>query len=341
MVKRNPLVAVLMPSRNAGPFFHQCLSCLQNQSFQNFKVIIVDNSTDGSFEYLQTIVAKDVRFSVFRQHGKGVANARNQCLDVLEETQIPFFLFLDADDYLATDYINDMLAMQADTDADIVTSSFWEVKDGSVWAFRGNKEPRFRLLSGIDATKCLLEDREILSHLHGKLYRSSLWDGVRLKESINYCEDRGVLFIPFAKAKRIYVTNYLGYYYREDNANALCREPWHNTKILSTYYAYLESYFCDFSSFSANEQNELKVAALTGLFFVHLSLFPRFDFRGATSTETSEMRQILKVIKHSGFRGHCKALGKNERLKKTIYSISPALYRYLFRLRLRRIEKKV
>lgn len=59
------LISVLLPVYNGGDYLKQSLQSVLNQQFINFEFLIIDDcSTDGSFEYLQSI--SDPRILLFR-----------------------------------------------------------------------------------------------------------------------------------------------------------------------------------------------------------------------------------------------------------------------------------
>ena len=332
-------IAILIPARNPGAFFTACLNSLRQQTYTNFVVVIVDGSSDGSWDYATNISQIDRRFLVYRQSGNGIADARNQCLREGLKLRPELLTFVDSDDYVRPDYLEKMIGALKQHNCDIVASSFYEQKGDCIWPNRVSSKLYLKLLSGYSATKALLEDVELMSHLHGKIYKSFLWDKVSFDNSINYCEDRGVLFIPFSKSKSVFVTDYMGYYYREDNANALCQESWHNKKILSTYRAYMMPLFHSFDGYDDMSKSCLCKAAMQGLFRLHLSLYPRFDYNHATKEELELMRFIMATIKRQRIRQFFVPSNKKERVKLFVYCISRVLYRFLFRLRLKQLPQ--
>lgn len=55
----NPLVSVIIPTRNSGEFLEKCLDSIKNQTYQNIEIIIVDNnSTDRTKEIAKKFTDK-------------------------------------------------------------------------------------------------------------------------------------------------------------------------------------------------------------------------------------------------------------------------------------------
>lgn len=62
----NPKISVLMPVYNCRPFIEESVNSILNQTFEDFEFIIIDDcSTDGTYEYLQTLT--DPRIIIIRK----------------------------------------------------------------------------------------------------------------------------------------------------------------------------------------------------------------------------------------------------------------------------------
>jgi len=76
---KNPLVSVVMPVYNAGPFLVEAIESILGQTYKNFEFIIVDDgSTDNSWEIIKNYAKKDKRIRAFQiPKNSGVSNAAN------------------------------------------------------------------------------------------------------------------------------------------------------------------------------------------------------------------------------------------------------------------------
>ena len=89
-----PLVSVIMPLYNKRPYVKRAITSIQQQTFSNWELIIVDNgSTDGSTD---EIPCDDPKIRFFQQTNRGPGAARNLGISM---AQGEFVTFLDADDY--------------------------------------------------------------------------------------------------------------------------------------------------------------------------------------------------------------------------------------------------
>ena len=60
-----PLVSIIIPCYNTEKFISKALTSIQNQSYQNIEVIIIDDgSTDNSVIICENFIQTDKRFSI-------------------------------------------------------------------------------------------------------------------------------------------------------------------------------------------------------------------------------------------------------------------------------------
>src|SRR5438128_3816698 len=92
-----PKVSVIIPVYNACKFIAQTLTCVYQQSFQDFEVVIVDDgSTDDSLEVVEKVSREYSRAtSIIRQRNQGAPAARNRGAQMAGGELLAF---LDADD---------------------------------------------------------------------------------------------------------------------------------------------------------------------------------------------------------------------------------------------------
>jgi glycosyltransferase involved in cell wall biosynthesis len=95
------LVSVIIPCYNSLAYIAETIDSVFNQSYKAIELIVVDDdSTDGSFEYLSGLAKQNL--TVVRNPKKGACAARNHGLHL---AQGHFVQFLDADDLLSSNKI--------------------------------------------------------------------------------------------------------------------------------------------------------------------------------------------------------------------------------------------
>jgi glycosyltransferase involved in cell wall biosynthesis len=101
----NPLVSILVPCYNAAPWLAETLESAIAQTWKNTEIIVVDDgSSDQSLAIAQSYASKGIQ--VLGQSNQGASAARNHALRI---AQGDFIQFLDADDLLAPDKIEQQL----------------------------------------------------------------------------------------------------------------------------------------------------------------------------------------------------------------------------------------
>src|SRR5436190_19138080 len=75
-----PLVSVIIPSYNHEKFVKECIESVLNQTFQDFEIIITDDSsTDRTVEIIKSF--KDPRIKLFvHSQNRGACVATNNCI---------------------------------------------------------------------------------------------------------------------------------------------------------------------------------------------------------------------------------------------------------------------
>lgn len=95
--------SIIIPVYNAERTIADSLKSVQNQTFEDFEAIMIDDgSTDLSGEICQNFALSDHRFNYIRQSNQGVSAARNKGL---QEAQGDYIVFLDSDDEYAPAYL--------------------------------------------------------------------------------------------------------------------------------------------------------------------------------------------------------------------------------------------
>lgn len=92
-----PSVSVVTPAYNATRFIGQTIRSVQDQTFSDWELIVVDDgSADGTPDLVAGLARADARIRLIAGEGnRGPAGARNRGI---EEARAPLLAFLDSDD---------------------------------------------------------------------------------------------------------------------------------------------------------------------------------------------------------------------------------------------------
>ena len=207
------MVSIVIPIFNSAPYLSGCLASVSKQTIGDWEAILIDDaSTDESAQIAASYCKQDQRFCLLQQpHNMGQSAARNLGM---QHVKGEYLLFLDSDDALAPDYIEQMLSHIGD--ADLLQTGY----------------KRIRLDGTITEEKCpSWHRRYVLTSPCMRLYRTA-WlreKGILFTEGMIY-ED--VLFSArIWKAKpKIRVHQYTGYLYLI-NPHSTTSEPHDTTRI--------------------------------------------------------------------------------------------------------------
>lgn len=122
-------ISIIIPVYNAEKYLYKCLNSLEEQTFQNFEVLFInDGSTDGSLQILERFLQKNTeRVKIFNKNNGGQSTARNLALPF---AQGEYITFLDSDDYYDRKYLEVLYTTAKTNNSDMVISGQKKV-DGS------------------------------------------------------------------------------------------------------------------------------------------------------------------------------------------------------------------
>lgn len=210
-------VSVIVPVYNVKSYLSACLTSLMHQTLTEVEFLVVnDGSTDGSELELESFAQKDARFRVVHQTNQGVSAARNHGLQLAQGECVAF---VDADDFVAPDFLMQLYSAFIQYDVQIVTACFTSQVDGQ-WVPQKLKIPVNRVFENAaihhDIIPHFLQSDSLNSSCV-KLFSRDLIQQYQLLFQVGMTNGEDALFClqAFAKASRIVFIDYAGYHYRE------------------------------------------------------------------------------------------------------------------------------
>lgn len=199
----SPLVSVVIPLYNAEEYLEKCLLSVTSQTYINLQIILVnDGSTDRTSELCKAWCSCDKRIEYIEQDNLGQGIARNSGITLARGQLITF---IDADDWVACDYIKKMYHALMKSDADICKCNF-DMIDSYTNSVVGSIKA-----TPIDKKNALSYDAP---HIAGNLYKRYLFDEYGIKmPSVKY-EDLATYPLLALVATKITVVDEALYFYR-------------------------------------------------------------------------------------------------------------------------------
>ena len=117
------LVSIITPAYNSAKFIAETIQSVQNQTHENWEMIIVDDgSSDETLAIVQAFIDKDKRIKFYKLAlNSGPAVARNTAI---EKASGDFMTFIDADDIWFPTFIENSIKTIQETKIPFVFSSY-------------------------------------------------------------------------------------------------------------------------------------------------------------------------------------------------------------------------
>lgn len=130
-MEQNIKVSILVPFYKVEKYVGRCVESLFTQTYYNIEYIFVNDCTpDKSMEVINGYIRKygvaDKCKMIVHDQNKGISASRNDCLDNMTGD---YFLFIDSDDYIDKDMVEQLVAAAVKDNADISGCGYVEEYD--------------------------------------------------------------------------------------------------------------------------------------------------------------------------------------------------------------------
>ena len=220
------MISVIVPVYRVESYIEYCIQSIQNQTYKDLEIILVDDgSDDGCPEICDRYAKEDKRIKVIHKKNEGLASARNVGLEAATGEYISF---VDSDDYVEADYVETMISVISCTgDENIMPVCGYvnhdEKKNGRTDIFLpSNEQKDFK--KSIQIMPELYEQR-MLQIIWNKIFRLDVikQNHIRFKEEMFIGEDFRFLleYMKAAKISGFFFVNKALCHYMRDNENSL------------------------------------------------------------------------------------------------------------------------
>lgn len=189
-----PKISVILPVYNVEQYIAKSIHSVLNQSYIDFELIVViDGSKDNSEVIAREFEKTDLRVKVYTKPNGGLSDARNYGLNMATGE---FIYFLDSDDWIEPNLLEDNIKMLEDKNLDFIVFGFYQdnvdsneqlieniphIPENNEWI---NSEP-------IYFTPYMLN---ILGYAWNKIYRKGYLDKHQIKFTIGVSLVEDILF---------------------------------------------------------------------------------------------------------------------------------------------------
>ena len=199
-------VSVIMPVYNVEKYLRETLDSVVNQTLDDYEIIVIDDeSTDGSRNIIEDYCKKYNNIKAIYQKNKGPSATRNRGIKMAEGEYI---VFVDSDDIIPNDSLEVRYKLAKEQKADIVVTMTHMFNETDEWPIKSH------FLD--EGPKNIITNHELLWMMGpcNKIYKRDIIKDIEFPIGINYGEDQVFVLKAYFRSRKIYSTQYVGYYYR-------------------------------------------------------------------------------------------------------------------------------
>ena len=236
-------ISIIVPVYNTEKYLRKCFDSIQNQTFQDFEVIAIDDgSTDSSFSILKEY-EKDKRFQIIHKENEGQAVARNLGI---QKAIGEYLTFVDSDDFIENTMLENLYECAQKEDDDIVICDIQKETEKNSFVFKNYWNVKK------DANK-----NYMTSHMGpvARLYKRELFikNNISFKENIIY-EDLATIPLLGIYAKKIGIISKPLYHYLIRSGSTMKQEVYHPK--LENIFTVMDYLTTEFEKKSGNTYQE-------------------------------------------------------------------------------------
>ena len=181
----NPLISVIIPVYKVEKYLEKCVDSVINQTYKNLEIILVDDgSPDNCPKICDEYAKKDKRIKVIHKENGGVGSARNKGM---EKAVGEYITFVDSDDWLEKNFIQEMLFIINKYKVDYVTCGYYRVYENKKEIINGNLEEI--VIDSKEYVNKLLNVQNGYGFVHMKLIKKEKISSLRFEEKLVVGED--------------------------------------------------------------------------------------------------------------------------------------------------------
>lgn len=211
------MISIIIPIYNVEKYIVDCLKSIEQQTFKDFEVIIVDDgSTDKTVEVVDHF-NKNFNYKVIKQENKGVSAARNVGI---QASRGKYLCFVDSDDVLDKNYLRILYDSIQNSDIAIVKKE--DISEVEHMYLCEKVSGKYTTYDKNSALHMLLMGR-LQVGIWGLLSKAELFQNNFFAEGYAYSEDLEMVWRLIASANSIAICNDQLYGYRLRDGSAMTK----------------------------------------------------------------------------------------------------------------------
>lgn len=233
-------ISVIIPVYNVEEYITDCLNSIINQTYKDLEIICVDDcGQDNSMNIVRSFAQKDNRFKIVESSKNvGLSGARNKGLEIATGEYI---YFIDSDDYIDLNYLEEMLKYIEKTKTDVIVNNniLRCYLNGKTKQILSRNIPKIKKYSIVNP-----KDTNIIAMVWCKLYRKSFLDKINFSFPIELRrgEDSYLTSLITSLIDKITIINGPTYYYLETKTSLTATLGKSDTYYLAVIEKVFEKY---------------------------------------------------------------------------------------------------
>lgn len=221
------MISVIIPVYNAANYLQRCVASVLCQTYTDIECILVnDGSKDKSLQLCQSYAKKDSRIIVVDKENEGVDKTR---FEGLKHASGKFVMFLDSDDWLEKDAVENLMKPMSQFEADVVVGQIRNVYHVAFLYLRDWRQKSLKNANKLISHEEMMEDYYLSFFginilpvsMCATLYRRSVINQAQLQPSgLGFGEDLAFNMKLMPYVQRYYMIDKIVYNYRKERWGA-------------------------------------------------------------------------------------------------------------------------
>ncbi|MBF0713852.1 glycosyltransferase family 2 protein [Gemella sp. GH3] len=224
------MISVIIPCYNCEHSIRNCYNSILNQSYKNIEIIFVnDGSTDNTLSIIKEIEKENkknhIKIQIINQDNKGVSNARNSGLEMVNGKYISF---IDSDDYVDANFFSTLIE-QFDYNEFVDMSVVGVLKSSEKLL---KKDDKIIILNKEEFLENVFFNKQVKGYTWNKLFKNSLIkeNNIKFKEDITIMEDLEFCINYLQFCNLFSISNKQLYHYIIEESSAM-NSTWNKNKM--------------------------------------------------------------------------------------------------------------
>lgn len=312
------LISVIVPIYNVEKYLEKCVKSIQEQTYKNIEIILVDDgSPDNCGELCEKYARKDPRIKVIHKENGGLSDARNKGID---NATGKYIVFVDSDDYIEINYIELLYKAIRENKAEISQCGIYKVDCN----YNIIEKISYNETSSKSGKQMISETYKNKEHLlenivvWNKMYKKELFDKIKFPFGKIH-EDEFTTYKIFYQGEKIAVIPECLYNYRQTNSSITGKK--YNLKRLNLLEALEER----MEFFKKN--NEKKLYDLTLKYYLEQSRECYIKLKLYVENSKKEQKEIHKKYQKRDLELlHSKDILLGVKIKSILFYLCPNVF---------------